>query len=442
VKIRIKKKQVTIEEARTFQDATTNLGKFKGRLVAKLKEIYQGEEEDIERLSLSVIENMKFSIPEKFRYGGKEYEIPDGDRVSFFDWLKTLTLNNTNQILYLFTEGPIYKSVSEEFAMFMLSKKHARKKTIAQVKDVLELQELVKDSFEIWASKEDKKREKEGFKGSDQNIEKLVSPDQNWEILLPHDKQAAIYLGQICRSTWCTAARSSENMFQNYYKKNDPLFVIKHKTEKQEAEVKNPQTRKMETVTVPVMYEVSFGSEQFKDRKNEEVPKETVKFLLDLIQNSKTEDGKPVKEKYPVVENIKIQQTEEGLLMFTKNKYGDQEWFLNGKRHRTDGPAVIEAGGEGIVRWFNNGYLHREDGPASKAPNGAKGWYLKDKLIVYTSPDDFSTPPEFIEAGGKEWDWKNDPWNKRDNTIKMDFGGVDLDNFIPEQFSRFRKLWS
>lgn len=427
MKIILKKKQQTIEEARTFEDATTNLGKFRGKLVAKLKDMYDDEEEDIERLSLSVIENMKYSIPDKLRYGGKEYQIQDGDRVAVFDWLKTLVLDNVNQLLSLFVDGPLYKSIEENLAMYMLSKKYSTKKRIGQVTDILELQELTKDSFEIWASKEDKKREKEGFKGSDQNIEKLISPDPNWEILLPHDKQASIYLGQICRSTWCTAARSSENMFQNYYKKNDPLFVIKHKTEKQEAEVKNPQTRQMETVIVPAMYEVSFGSEQFKDRANKEVPKETVKFLLDLIQNSKTSDGKPVEEKYPVVENIKIEQTKEGLLMFTKNKYGDQEWFLNGKRHRVGGPAVIEAGGNGIIGWYNNGYLHREDGPASKAPNGSKGWYLKDKLIIYTDPDDFSTPPEFIQAGGKEWDWKNDPWLKKEE--------------LKEHFSRFRKLW-
>ena len=31
---------------------------------------------------------MEVSIPDKLRYGGKEYQIPDGDRVAVFDWLK------------------------------------------------------------------------------------------------------------------------------------------------------------------------------------------------------------------------------------------------------------------------------------------------------------------------------------------------------------------
>ena len=41
---------------------------------------------------------------------------------------------------------------------------------------------------------------------------------------------------------------------------------------------------------------------------------------------------------------------------------GDKSWYLNGKRHREDGPAVEYASGDKF--WYLNGKLHREDGPA------------------------------------------------------------------------------
>ena len=41
---------------------------------------------------------------------------------------------------------------------------------------------------------------------------------------------------------------------------------------------------------------------------------------------------------------------------------GRKEWHVNGKIHRTDGPAVIWETGR--QEWWLNGNLHREDGPA------------------------------------------------------------------------------
>ena len=57
---------------------------------------------------------------------------------------------------------------------------------------------------------------------------------------------------------------------------------------------------------------------------------------------------------------------------------GNKYWYLNGKRHREDGPAVEYT--SGIKEWYLNGKRHREDGPAIEWPNGSKEWYLKGKL--------------------------------------------------------------
>ena len=54
----------------------------------------------------------------------------------------------------------------------------------------------------------------------------------------------------------------------------------------------------------------------------------------------------------------------------------DQEiaWYLNGKYHRTDGPAIEYRNGSHY--WFLNGKLHRTDGPAIEHRDGTCSWYL------------------------------------------------------------------
>ena len=53
------------------------------------------------------------------------------------------------------------------------------------------------------------------------------------------------------------------------------------------------------------------------------------------------------------------------------------EWFLNGKYHREDGPALEYANGDKY--WYKNGKFHREDGPACEYASGSKYWYLEGK---------------------------------------------------------------
>ena len=57
---------------------------------------------------------------------------------------------------------------------------------------------------------------------------------------------------------------------------------------------------------------------------------------------------------------------------------GDKQWYLNGKLHREDGPAIEFANGD--KSWYLNNKLHREDGPAVEYDNGSKHWYLNGKL--------------------------------------------------------------
>jgi len=53
---------------------------------------------------------------------------------------------------------------------------------------------------------------------------------------------------------------------------------------------------------------------------------------------------------------------------------GTKEWYLNGKRHREDGPAIEGADGDNY--WYLHGVPHREDGPAIEYSEEDKEWYL------------------------------------------------------------------
>jgi hypothetical protein len=60
---------------------------------------------------------------------------------------------------------------------------------------------------------------------------------------------------------------------------------------------------------------------------------------------------------------------------------GSKFWYLNGKRHREDGPAIEHF--DGSKHWILNSKYHREDGPAVECPDGTKEWFLNDKQVSW-----------------------------------------------------------
>ena len=74
---------------------------------------------------------------------------------------------------------------------------------------------------------------------------------------------------------------------------------------------------------------------------------------------------------------------------------GDKHWYLNGKLHREDGPAVEWEDGD--KWWYLNGKRHREDGPAFENSKGDKVWFLKGKRHRENGP-----AVEY-SSGTKEW---------------------------------------
>jgi len=59
---------------------------------------------------------------------------------------------------------------------------------------------------------------------------------------------------------------------------------------------------------------------------------------------------------------------------------GTNRWYLDGKLHRTDGPAVEFADGSKL--WYLDDKRHRADGPAVEFADGSKYWYLDGKELT------------------------------------------------------------
>ncbi len=74
---------------------------------------------------------------------------------------------------------------------------------------------------------------------------------------------------------------------------------------------------------------------------------------------------------------------------------GNRFWFLNGKIHREDGPAWEEP--DGTRKWYLNGELHREDGPAWEEPDGYREWWFKGRRLKVSSLEEFTTEIRLLQ---------------------------------------------
>ena len=70
---------------------------------------------------------------------------------------------------------------------------------------------------------------------------------------------------------------------------------------------------------------------------------------------------------------------------------GNKRWYVNGKPHRLDGPAIEHK--SGLKLWYVNGKKHRIDGPAIIFKDGSYAWFVNDI--------DVSGPLELLKHGAK-----------------------------------------
>ena len=83
---------------------------------------------------------------------------------------------------------------------------------------------------------------------------------------------------------------------------------------------------------------------------------------------------------------------------------GDRGWYLNGKVHREDGPAIERA--DGSRWWYLNGKVHREDGPAIEWASGTRKWYLNGTQLTEAEFNARQHPTcngKVVEIDGKKY---------------------------------------
>ena len=95
------------------------------------------------------------------------------------------------------------------------------------------------------------------------------------------------------------------------------------------------------------------------------------------------------------------------MIEYTVRVYPDgaKNWYLNGKRHREDGPSVEHP--TGYKAWYLNDKLHREDGPAVEYSTGSKFWFLEGKKLTEQQHKAATSKPtcegKIVEIDGKKY---------------------------------------
>ena len=83
------------------------------------------------------------------------------------------------------------------------------------------------------------------------------------------------------------------------------------------------------------------------------------------------------------LDNEFIRETNKFPLGFTgiiKWVDGSKFWLIEGKAHRTDGPACEYSNGR--KEWYVDNKRHRRDGPAIVWEDGIKYWYVDGKEVT------------------------------------------------------------
>ena len=103
-------------------------------------------------------------------------------------------------------------------------------------------------------------------------------------------------------------------------------------------------------------------------------------------------------------------------VIFVGEYLGTKKWYVEGKCHREDGPAVEQS--DGTKAWYTNGKRHRLDGPAIEMPrNNIVDYYIDD--MNFWSNEDFNKLIKEIDSLDPalglidpRW-WVRDYWKKK-----------------------------
>lgn len=196
-------------------------------------------------------------------------------------------------------------------------------KDINSYSDLDSMNDATVEAAELYKKHQQKKQYLDAEVGS-----KVILDTPEWIVYEPTNKGAACELGK--DTEWCTAAPGL-TYYEDYYSKDDPLFIFINKA--------NPREK----------YQFHYGSSQFMDRHDIEIPEEKFLELHGLLMQN-VPDTLPSSARDMVVENSDGTRSQKHkfhskvvwlmmnppaeLIIRTPDQ---DEWI----EHRTGGPAKI-----------------------------------------------------------------------------------------------------
>ena len=111
-----------------------------------------------------------------------------------------------------------------------------------------------------------------------------------------------------------------------------------------------------------------------------------------------------------------------------KDRYGNISYWLDGKLHREDGPAVERKNGDKI--WWWHGKLHRDNGPAIEKEDGSQEWW------IHGVPQAFKV---VHQEGNEEKQKTHIEWEDAERKLHRDDGPAIE---YPEAFNSHKEWWT
>ena len=155
-----------------------------------------------------------------------------------------------------FIVGRIFARERNSLETFFHHQRFMPRQDLMQVKTMEDLVEMTDAAKEEIQKAQDKKNYLDAEQGTE-----IFRDDAKWTIAALHNKGAACELGK--NTDWCTAAPGLD-YFEDYYKKDDPLFYFQNKSNLNK-------------------FQFHYGSSQFMDSKDNRVDKESFEVLHDML---------------------------------------------------------------------------------------------------------------------------------------------------------------
>ena len=182
-------------------------------------------------------------------------DLTDNQKGTSVLWLLKISRENPKVAASLI-DGGIRGFPRQSLETFFHHQRFMPRQDLMQVKtmeDLVDMTDAAKEEIQ-------KAQEKKNYLDAEQGTE-IFRDDDKWTIAALHNKGAACELGK--NTDWCTAAPGLD-YFEDYYKKDDPLFYFQNKNNLNK-------------------YQFHYGSSQFMDSKDNRVGGESFEVLHDML---------------------------------------------------------------------------------------------------------------------------------------------------------------